>query len=173
MAKLLLNFLFLMLTIRASFGFVPSCRRTQATHRIPLLQAAENDDNDGQPQQQPDPVETFMEQASQKGADKVRAMSIEERTRRAMLAEAVEDRIFTMYDDLEGLLQDGVPVSEQDREEIQSLAQEIKASQSQYETLVSGEPSVMLGTINDIGSPSSSNTQAPTEEDGIDGDAQQ
>lgn len=93
-----------------------------------------------------------MEGASAKGADKVREMSIEERTKRAMLAEAVEDRIFSMYDDLEVLLKDGVPASDEDRDEIQSLAQEIKASQSQYENLVSGEPSTMLGTINELGS---------------------
>lgn len=114
-----------------------------------LQQTPPGGENEGQ---QPDPVEAFMEGASAKGADKVREMSIEERTKRAMLAEAVEDRIFSMYDDLEGLLKDGVPVSDEDRDEIQSLAQEIKASQSQYENLVSGEPSSMLGTINEIGS---------------------
>ena len=94
--------------------------------------------------QQQDPVEPFMEEASRKGAKKVKEMSVEERTKRAMLAEAVEDRIFTMYDDLEGLLQDGVPATDEDRDEISSLAKQIKASQSQYENLVSGKPSAML-----------------------------
>ena len=117
------------------------------------------DDNDDevppqQPKQQPDPVEAFMEEASRKGADKVKAMSIEERTRRAMLAEAVEDRIFSLYDDLEQLLDDtkgkDTPTSVEDREEITSIAKQIKASQSQYENLVSGQPSAMLdlGTNN-------------------------
>lgn len=114
-----------------------------STKRIRKLNQATSDENGEQPQQ-PDPVEAFMEDASARGADKVRAMSIEERTRRAMLAEAVEDRIFSMYDDLEGLLKDGVPANDEDRDEIKSLAQQIKASQSQYENLVSGEPSAML-----------------------------
>ena len=128
-----------------------------------LLLALKSDDNSGsddssKQQQQPDPVEAFMEEASQKGADKVRSMSIEERTRRAMLAEAMEDRIFSMYDELEGLLEtDGtVPTSEENREEIKNLAQEIKASQSQYEDVMTGRPSAMLGTINGIGTNSSS-----------------
>jgi hypothetical protein len=107
-----------------------------------------------QRQRQSDTVEVFMEYASQNGADKVRSMSTEERTRRAMLAEAVEDRIYTMYDEMEGLLTDGVPANEADREEIRSLAEEIKASQSRYQGLVAGEPSITLGTINEIGSPS-------------------
>jgi hypothetical protein len=119
-------------------------------------------------EQHPDPVEAFMEDASQKGADKVRDMSIEERTRRAMLAEAMEDRIFTMYDDLEGLLEDGLPKSTEERDEIQSIAKEIKASQSQYEDMVSGQPSEMLGTINNIGtnsSDTSSNRRKDQEKD--------
>ena len=93
-----------------------------------------------------------MEQASLKGAAKIRAMSIEERTKRAMLAEAVEDRIFSMYDEIEARLQGGVPTTDEDRNEIKSLAKEIKASQSQYENLVSGKPSAMLGAINSLGS---------------------
>ena len=67
-----------------------------------------------------------------------------------MLAEVVEDRVFQMYDDLEVLLKDGAPASEEDREEISKLAKQIKASQSQYENLVSGEPSEMLGTMNGL-----------------------
>ena len=77
---------------------------------VTTLRFTDNEENSQQPpsnQQQPDPVEQFMEEASRKGAEKVKAMSIEERTRRAMLAEAVEDRIFSLYDDLEGLLKDG------------------------------------------------------------------
>lgn len=121
-----------------SFGFVSV---SKPSSRIRTLNEAPTGDSG---EQQPDPVEAFMEDASARGAEKVRAMSIEERTKRAMLAEAVEDRIFSMYDDLEALLKDGVPTSDEDRDEIKSLAEQIKASQSQYENLVSGEPSAML-----------------------------
>jgi len=85
-----------------------------------------------------------MEGASLKGADKVKDMSISERTKRAMLAEAVEDRIFNLYDDLEVLMKDGIPPTDEKRDEISSLAQQIKASQTQYENLVTGEPSEIM-----------------------------
>jgi len=118
------------------------------------LAAASNDDEENsneQDKKDPDPVEAFMEEASLKGADKVKEMSIEERTKRAVLAEAVEDRIFSMYDEIEALLPTGVPASDEDRDEVTSLAKQIKASQSQYENLVTGEPSAMLGAFNKIG----------------------
>ena len=123
----------------------------------------DNDNNESQEQQQ-DPVEAFMEEASRKGADKVKEMSIEERTKRAMLAEAVEDRVFQMYDDLEGLLKDGVPATEDDREEISNIAKQIKASQLQYENLVSGKPSEMLGTMDGLEENVRRNNDKSTEE---------
>jgi hypothetical protein len=149
-----------LVTSQYALGFVPT---TNSNSRILTLQQASSSDSSGE--QQPDPVEAFMENASAKGADKVREMSVEERTRRAMLAEAVEDRIFSMYDDLEGLLQDGVPANDEDRDEIQSLAREIKASQSQYENLVSGEASAILGTIGNIGSNSTESKRNQKEGD--------
>lgn len=151
------------LTASTVVGFVcpkrtPS-RRIRGTNGAKIkggiyLLAASNDDdenNNEQGNQDPDPVEAFMEEASLKGADKVKEMSIEERTKRAMLAEAVEDRIFSMYDEIEALLPNGVPASDEDRDEVTSLAKQIKASQSQYENLVTGEPSAMLGAFNKIG----------------------
>lgn len=75
-------------------------------------------------------------------------MSIEERTKRAMLAEAVEDRMVLLYDDLEELLgEDGLPSSVENRAEVEVLAREIKSLRGEYQTLVSGGPSPMLDSI--------------------------
>ncbi len=92
--------------------------------------------------------EEFLERESKNGADKVRLMSIEERTKRAMLAEAAEDRIMQFSDELDALLgEDGMPKSEEDREEVVRLCEQIKATQSQYSALVNGEDSSLLNTL--------------------------
>lgn len=75
-------------------------------------------------------------------------MSIEERTKRAMLAEAVEDRITVLCDDLELLLgENGMPSSAENRDEVQVLAKEIKSLCSEYKALVKGGSSPMLKSI--------------------------
>lgn len=91
-------------------------------------------------------MQPFFEETALEGAAAVKAMSIEERTRRAMLAEAVEDRICNHYDDLEKILgQDGIlPDSEEEREEITNIAKQIKVLQNDYKQLVSGERSAYL-----------------------------
>lgn len=90
----------------------------------------------------------FLEKTAQDGAAVVRKMSIEERTKRAMLAEATEDRMIALIDDLDELLgEDGLPKKVEDREEAVSIAKEIKASQEQYKALVNGEPSSLLDTL--------------------------
>lgn len=81
----------------------------------------------------------FFEQAAQEGAERVKAMSVEERTKRAMLAEAVEDRIVVLYDDLELLLgEDGLPSTVENRAEVEVLAREIKSLRQEYQVLVNG-----------------------------------
>ena len=73
-------------------------------------------------------------------------MSIEERTRRAMLAEAAEDRIVMLSDELDKLLgDDGMPKTVEDREEVTILATQIKALREQYKSLVNGGESQSLG----------------------------
>jgi len=91
-------------------------------------------------------MQPFFEETALGGADAVKSISIEERTRRAMLAEQVEDRVCTLYDDLEGILgQDGtLPESEEEREEITNIAKQIKVLQTDYKQLVSGEKSQYL-----------------------------
>ena len=68
-----------------------------------------------------------------------------------MLAEQVEDRVCTLYDDLEVILgQDGtLPESEEEREEITNIAKQIKVLQNDYKQLVSGEKSQYLDGFDD------------------------
>lgn len=88
--------------------------------------------------------EEFLEREAQVGAKKVRAMSIEERTRRAMLAEAAEDRMVEISAELDNLLgEDGLP-TEENREEALNLARNYKASQEQYRNLVNGDESSLM-----------------------------
>eukprot|EP00559_Dactyliosolen_fragilissimus_P004214 CAMPEP_0184866282 /NCGR_PEP_ID=MMETSP0580-20130426/21692_1 /TAXON_ID=1118495 /ORGANISM="Dactyliosolen fragilissimus" /LENGTH=136 /DNA_ID=CAMNT_0027365893 /DNA_START=172 /DNA_END=582 /DNA_ORIENTATION=+ len=95
--------------------------------------------------------ESFLEAESKRGADKIRQLSVEERTKRAMLAEAVEDRMDTMIEDLELLLgENGMPKSEENRDEVEALARQIKASREQYRGLVNGEPSSLIDGFNGL-----------------------
>ena len=101
--------------------------------------------------------EVLMEQLASSGAERIAAMSIPERTKRAMLAEAVEDRIFELTDVLEKLLlldqsesdngSEGPLISEKNRQEALEVAQQTKALQIQYEELVSGKPSSVLKSL--------------------------
>lgn len=89
--------------------------------------------------------EKRMEQSSMTGAKAAAKMSLEERTKRVILAEAVEDRIFEIADDLEALFDknNGI-LGEEDTEEATELAKQTKALQIQYDDLVSGKPSLIL-----------------------------
>jgi len=90
----------------------------------------------------------FFEEAAKQGAKKVADMSVQERTKRAMLAEAVEDRMVLLYDDLEELLGvDGLPSSAENRDEVEVLAREIKSLRQEYQVLVTGGQSPMLDSI--------------------------
>mmetsp|Transcript_8159 Transcript_8159/g.16606 ORF Transcript_8159/g.16606 Transcript_8159/m.16606 type:complete len:167 (-) Transcript_8159:727-1227(-) len=121
---------------------VPSrIRRGNTVNLSKNADAADDDGGDNGHAMQP-----FFEETALEGAAAVKAMSIEERTRRAMLAEAVEDRICNHYDDLEEILgQEGIlPESEEEREEITNIAKQIKVLQNDYKQLVSGERSAYL-----------------------------
>ena len=109
------------------------------------LQLAQQDGrsfDDGQRKQ-----EMYMEAMSLKGAEQIAKMNISERTTRAMLAEAVEDRIFQLQDDLELLSGGTVPEDETTKAQCVELAKDIRRSQIQYNDLVSGAPSELLNSI--------------------------
>ena len=98
--------------------------------------------------------EEVLEKLSLSGAERIAAMGIPERAKRAMLAEQVEDRIFELTDVLEKLVQDGAGsgelVKKSNREKAVQVARETKALQKQYEDLVSGRPSSMLQSLESI-----------------------
>eukprot|EP00978_Attheya_sp_CCMP212_P018399 scaffold50327_cov50-Attheya_sp.AAC.3 len=99
-----------------------------------------------------------MEEACQEGSAQVGKMSVEERTKRAMLAELLEDEIFIMTEELEEIVQKQPQPQSQSqimsREEtvllLQSKAQLIKVKQIQYQALVTGEPSSLLTTLDSL-----------------------
>mmetsp|Transcript_14750 Transcript_14750/g.22352 ORF Transcript_14750/g.22352 Transcript_14750/m.22352 type:complete len:187 (+) Transcript_14750:191-751(+) len=110
--------------------------------------------------------EQFLEESSRSGYHKVKSMSIEERTQRAMLAEAAEDRVVMLSDELELLLgEDGMPLTVEDREEVTILAKQIKASREQYSRLVNGEDCSSLDMFNMGTSGRGDNDVTSTDED--------
>lgn len=93
-------------------------------------------------------IETFLEQESRDGTERIKSLSIEERTKRAMLAEAVEDCLTRLYTKLEKLVgDDGKPLKDEYRDQIVELANLIKASENDYHLLVSGKESPMLNAL--------------------------
>jgi len=96
----------------------------------------------------------FMEEACQEGSAQVGKMSVEERTKRAMLAELLEDEIFIMTEELEEIVQQQPQSQIMSQEEtvllLQSKAQLIKVKQIQYQALVTGEPSSLLTTLDSL-----------------------
>lgn len=91
--------------------------------------------------------EKIMEALSRNGADKIASLSIQERTRRAMLAEAIEDEIFANTERLESLLDDDGTLPVQHRERAVSIAKKTKSLQVQYQELVSGGESSVLNSV--------------------------
>jgi hypothetical protein len=89
-------------------------------------------------------AEDDLEAMSRAGASKIASMSVSERTKRAMLAEAVEDRIHSILDTLDEL-------GEDDKKESGELNRHLSSLQGQYQDLVSGNSSDMLKTIESLG----------------------
>ena len=80
--------------------------------------------------------EIILEDLSLKGADKITKMDISERAKRAMLAEAVEDRIFELTEVIESTLdEDG------------SIKRHVKELQLTYSDLVNGNPAPILNAL--------------------------
>jgi hypothetical protein len=95
-------------------------------------------------------LEQVFEVSSSAGAEVIAKMDLQERTKRAMLAEAVEDRIFELVDELELLIKqyDGYESFSEFPGDVREVALEIakqtKALQVQYDDLVNGRPSILL-----------------------------
>ena len=137
-------------TSAAAFSLQPILRRTLKAHTSPLWDSEESHrSNEKIPQSS---REASLEQACKKGSEQVAEMSLEERTKRAMLAEAVEDNISRMEVQLEGMMGENgaIPTDEETREQCVMLAKEIKLAQQNYEDLVTGGPSAMLNAIDSL-----------------------
>lgn len=134
--------------------------RTDTT--LGLENKGERDNDDTNPGRNPNRQQRQMvlEELSRLGADKIAQLNVAERTARALLAEAVEDRIFELTEQLEALLGmssiattttvDVADIQAERREQAVQLAQQTKVLKQQYEELVSGEPSSLLGALKDL-----------------------
>lgn len=106
-----------------------------------------------------------MEELSRLGADKIATMNVAERTKRAFLAEAVEDRIFVLQEQLEMLVGNGpTRMAQADRDTAVALARQTKVLQGQYQALVRGEPSALLGSLEAVTSTTSNATRNDDDE---------
>jgi hypothetical protein len=138
-------------TTTTAFSPLPQQHGTSRFHPTLLLWNQPNGDSEGDAQNSSQ--EARLEQLAKIGAARVAKMDIPERAKRAMLAEAIEDSIFQYEIELEELIGESgiIPTDPQLREQCQSIAMQIKASQDQYEALVSGLPSPLLNTLDSLG----------------------
>ena len=110
--------------------------------------------------------EQLLELVSCIGAPTIASLSISERAKRAMLAEAVEDEIFCCTEQLIDLVNEQMEhesnndnvLSELNarqqndiEKEILDLRERNRFLQAQYNDLVSGRPSSLLNTVNSVG----------------------
>jgi hypothetical protein len=153
------------LALASSFAVRESTRRKvydvppytpKRSQRLSALHETTSGDGDGSSPSEIDlPLsrrrqEKSMERISQIGADKIATLSIPERTKRAMLAEAIEDEMFVATEQLEDLYQgsdDNNALSDQNRGTARELTQRIASLQSQYNELVSGRSSSVLNVL--------------------------
>jgi len=131
-----------------SFSFSPPYGKTKPRHCQRLLSSSENNGDVSSAQRE---QERIMETASAEGAANIRKLDVHERTKRAMLAEKVEDRIFEYTEQLEQLIETNNGIENLSREaksEAQEIAKQTRALQIQYDDLVNGRPSLLLDLEN-------------------------
>lgn len=135
--KMMIRFTLLLALIASSTAFAPCGWKSIQTSPSRLCES--NGEYDPKREQ-----ELILESMSLKGADVVARMDIPERAKRAMLAEAVEDRIFQLTEMMEELIDEDGMIAETNREKAVELAQATKSLQGQYQNLVSGKESSIL-----------------------------
>jgi hypothetical protein len=136
-------------------AFAPLPQQYGATTRCrPTVLLWDQPNSDNEEEAQDIPQEARLEQLAKMGAARIAKMDIPERAKRAMLAEAIEDSIFQYEIELEELVGESgiIPTDPELRDQCKDIAMQIKASQDQYETLVSGLPSPLLNTLDSLGS---------------------
>lgn len=104
-----------------------------------------------QQQQQLKTREMVLDELSMSGASKIATISIPERAKRALLAEAIEDQIIRLTDEMEQMIGvDGI-ISKEYREKVTETATRMKELQIQYDELVRGKPSSVLAVLDALG----------------------
>lgn len=104
--------------------------------------------------------EKEMESLSYHGTDKISKLSISERTKRAMLAEVLEDTIYKNIDKIDEYYNtnSGLLKNDNDRKIVDELTKETKTLQKQYQELVCGDSSTLLNSFEQLSSISTSTT---------------
>jgi 4-diphosphocytidyl-2C-methyl-D-erythritol kinase len=128
--------------------------------------------------------EQLLEVVSRIGADSISLLSIPERTKRAMLAEAVEDEIFSCTEQLIDLVNEQLDhdssninssqssLNQRQKKDIANkiidLRERNQFLQAQYNDLVSGRSSSLLNTVNSVGVSTNQldGLNSPTDNDG-------
>jgi hypothetical protein len=95
----------------------------------------------------------FLEQITKRGSEEIAKMSVSERAKRAMLAEAVEDNIVSKEIQLGEILGDSgvIPSDPNLLEQCRDISMQIREAQLQYEALVTGKSSALLNTFESLG----------------------
>lgn len=144
----MIRFALLLSLVASSSAFVP-CHVSGFQNPSSQLSESENGDTPSE-QEKYDPKreqEMILESMSLEGAEVIKRMDIPERAKRAMLAEAVEDRIFALTEMIEDLIDDDGMIAEENREKAVEIAQATKSLQGQYQNLVSGKDSSILEAL--------------------------
>ena len=147
--KTILLFVLSTLHIQGTMAFVPTnnIKLTNKVQQRLVAQKPYATPNDEELEQSSDsnPIETFFETTALSGAEKIKKISIEERTRRAMVAEAIEDRVSNLYDDFEVTYQKIQDTDDvKDKEELKNIAKQIKVLQEEYRTVVNGDDHMLV-----------------------------
>ena len=145
--KVVLEMCIGLLTATSAAAFAPSFLRR--CHSVATTQLSAKPSEDGDVQAR----EAFLEQLSQRGSDQVAKMSIAERAKRAMLAEAIEDNILAKEIQLEELIGENfiLPTDPELLQQCKDISLQIREAQKQYEALVTGGPSVLLSSLESLG----------------------
>lgn len=116
----------------------------------------------------------MLEGLSRNGSFNIGDMPLPERTKRAMLAEKIEDEIFSRAAELDRLSGDDGQIPQQHMPLAKEIASQARVLQIQYDELVSGKESSVLNALEEAmgprgeENPASSNT-SPSNSSSING----
>jgi len=132
-------------------GFLFLHKPIQTTFVIQYAAASpfsESLEEDEEPKVQITTQQKFLEEESRKGAAQIASLSTAERTQRALIAEAVEDQMNRLQDQLEDLLYQPCEKEgqEEKKEKLQALTIQLQTLQKDYKDLVSGKDCIWITT---------------------------